>query len=277
MTKLKSSRDSDQKSPDVRDLTLPLNRCNLPAHIIASPNYQTAPIPLKLDGVSPFYSDLFDRLKLEKKAKGRAQCFMDYMAVRFRLPGNDLTPWPEADTIPRPQANYRKLILGWMFDSDSDAGAAWRWWVESRFGLRTLYHKVPICDQDGVTYHQFMQACARGIYNTNDLACQLDLLYSYCQYELKCRHKNKTHLTLFRGENGKPIYPMTDEKLVCLNNLSSFTDQEDEAFRFGSKIFSVQVPLTKIVCFDSLLPGALGGEAEFMVLGGCYANVMRVY
>ena len=44
----------------------------------------------------------------------------------------------------------------------------------------------------------------------------------------------------------------------------------DEAYRFGSRVYGVEVPLSKIVCFDTLLPGSLGGESEFMVLGGLY-------
>ncbi|MBP7548598.1 MAG: hypothetical protein KA754_11675, partial [Corallincola sp.] len=54
------------------------------------------------------------------------------------------------------------------------------------------------------------------------------------------------------------------------NNLSSFTRDADAACRFGSQVLAVAVPLTKIVCFDSLLPGPLDGEGEFMVLGGRY-------
>ena len=58
--------------------------------------------------------------------------------------------------------------------------------------------------------------------------------------------------------------------ILCVNNLSSFTREIDEAYRFGSRVYGVEVPLSKIVCFDTLLPGSLGGESEFMVLGGLY-------
>lgn len=256
---------------NLRTLIIPLNRCSLPGHVIASLAYQRAPIEMELDGILPHFADLFTRLRKYENDKERAECFVNYMAVRFRLPGHDLVPWPEAEPVPRPSANYRRLLLGWLFDSDSDAGAVWRWWVESRFGLRTLYHKEPIHHFDDPAYMRFMQACGRGLYNTNDLETQLDLLYYFCQSELAHRHPNQTHLSLYRGVNGQEtLYRSGDTPVICFNNLSSFTHDLEEAFRFGSKVYSVLVPLNKIVCFDTLLPGSLKGESEYMVLGGLY-------
>lgn len=256
-------------------LTGPCNRCNLPPALIASLDYQRQPIPIELDGVKLHYRDLFLRLDQLTTAQQRASCFADYMAVHFRLPGHELAPWAEAEPVPRPQANYRRLLLGWLFDSDSDAGAAWRLWVESRFGLRTLYHKEPIPTADSGPYFRFMQAGVRATYNTNDLASQLDLLYSYCQYELAQRHPGHSHLSLYRGGHEQADIAADGSLQLQFNNLSSFTQQQDEAYRFGSCIYAVQVPLTKIVCFDALLPTTLGGEREYMVLGGRY-RVERV-
>jgi len=44
------------------ELTLPINRCNVPAPVLASLIFQEHPIQLQLDGVETFYSELFDRL-----------------------------------------------------------------------------------------------------------------------------------------------------------------------------------------------------------------------
>ena len=265
----------NSQSPPFSRICLPINRCNLPAAVLASLTFQRHPVPLELDGIQPHYQDLFEQLSALTDSRSRCQHFADYMAVHFRLPGHPLEPWPEAEPIPRPQANYRRLLLGWLFDSDSDAGAAWRLWVESRFGLCTRYHKEPILDQDAGPYYRFMQACVRATYNTNDLAGQFDLLYSFCQFELRHRYPDTLHLELFRGGDEWPAPGPEGEPVVLYNNLSSFTREVDEAYRFGPRVHAVQVPLSKIICFESLLPGALDGENEFMVLGGYY-RVTRV-
>ena len=56
-----------------------------------------------------------------------------------------------------------------------------------------------------------------------------------------------------------------------MNNLSSFTDDAEVAWEFGSSVWEVRVPLAKIVFFSGLLPRhLLGGEGEYLVLGGDY-------
>ena len=39
------------------ELTLPINRCNVPAPVLASLIFQEHPIQLQLDGVETFYSE----------------------------------------------------------------------------------------------------------------------------------------------------------------------------------------------------------------------------
>jgi len=252
------------------ELTLPINRCNVPAPILASLTFQQHPIQLQLDGVETFYLALFDRLVLCRDARKRVDIFTDYMAVRFRLPEAKLSHRSDADPVPRPKSNYRKLLLGWLFDSDSDAGAAWRQWVESRFGLRTIYHHELITTAESDPYLHYMQACVRATYQTNDLAGQLDLLYSFCQYQLAQQYPESPHLTLYRGSDESPSYHVRQEPVLFLNNLSSCSSDADEAYRFGPRVVELQVPLSKIVCFDTLLPRGLNGEHEYMVLGGIY-------
>lgn len=249
---------------------LPVNRCNLPARIIASLAYQRAPAPLQLDGVVPLYQDLLQRLQQCTTSAQRLACFRNYMAVRFRLPVDDLPPSDLAEPQLRPRAHYGRLIRGWLFDADSREGAVWKGWVESRFGLVTRYHHEPIPGPDSAAHLRFLEERARGIHNTNALEVQLDLLYTFCQQELRQRFGHQTHLTLYRGSRGG-LYADTDGQPVKLfNNLSSFTLDPEEAQRFGHQVMRVEVPLSKIVCFDSLLPGQLQGEQEYMVLGGLY-------
>lgn len=256
--------------PPPESALLPFNRCNLPARVIASLEYQQAPAPLALDGVIPLYQDLLERLQQCDSAAQRLTCFRDYMALRFRLPVDDLPPSELAEPQPRPKAHYGRLIRGWLFDADSREGAVWKGWVESRFGLVTRYHREPIPGPDSDAHLRFLEARARGIHNTNALDTQLDLLYTFCQQELRHRFAGRAHLTLYRGSRGNLFGETPAGPVKLFNNLSSFTLDPEEALRFGHKVMQVEVPLTKIVCFDSLLPGQLQGEQEYMVLGGLY-------
>jgi NAD+--dinitrogen-reductase ADP-D-ribosyltransferase len=51
--------------------------------------------------------------------------------------------------------------------------------------------------------------------------------------------------------------------VVLLNNLNSFTCSRDRACEFGDYILSVEVPLTKVLFYCGLLPGALQGRTSF--------------
>lgn len=253
----------------LQKVSLPLNHCNVPSWLLASTAYQTNPIPLEIDGTHIWYSALFSALDSAEGYKARLECFNNFMSVHFRLGNSEQIACENSDPPPRPKVNYRRLLLGWLFDSDNEQGAAWRSWVESRFGLLTCYHRESLYGPDTSQYLRFRQVCTRATYNTNELYAQLDLLYCFCQYELKSRYTGE-HLTLYRGCSEIPEYVINGNNIKLFNNLSSFTADPESALRFGSKVFSVQVPLTKIACFESLLPHSLQGEQEFMVLGGLY-------
>ncbi len=250
---------------------LPLNHCNLPAQLIASLAYQAHPVALQIDGIDVLYADLIERLDREADAAGRLRCFRDYMTLRFRLPADDLPDSELDEPQLRPRAHYSRLLRGWLFDADSREGAVWKGWVESRFGLLTRFHKEPIPSPDSDAYDRFMAERVRGVHNTNALDIQLDLLYTFCQHELQLRYPGRSHLTLYRGSRGQLFGEQQGQPVKLFNNLSSFTLDPEEALRFGDQVLQTQVPLTKIVCFDSLLPGQLQGEREYMVLGGLYA------
>jgi NAD+--dinitrogen-reductase ADP-D-ribosyltransferase len=107
---------------------------------------------------------------------------------------------------------------------------------------------------------------------------QLDLLYTFCQDELRRRFPNEKWQTLYRGTHDSEEYSVQKENdgkgraaLVQLNNLSSFTSDPEVAWEFGSSAWEVKVPFAKIVFFSGLLPKAcLAGESEHLVLGGYY-------
>ncbi|MGB5445058.1 MAG: NAD(+)--dinitrogen-reductase ADP-D-ribosyltransferase [Psychromonas sp.] len=261
---------SDNEARLLKQISLPLNHCNIPSRLLASLAYQEQPIPLEIDGISALYPNLFRALLKADCPEIRANHFKQFMASRFHLLNGSCRDQKLVDPPPRPKVNYRRLLLGWLFDSDNAQGAAWRSWVESRFGLLTLFHQELLPGPDSLEYLHFRQKCTRAIYNTNELFEQLDLLYSFCQQELRLRYPDTDHLNLYRGCTEPAEYMIGGHSVKLFNNLSSFTSDSESALRFGSKVFVVRIPLCKIACFESLLPRSLEGEQEFMVLGGLY-------
>ena len=147
--------------------------------------------------------------------------------------------------------------------------------VESRFGIPATYHGGRFVI-DPVVRDKCAADRMRGAAQTMGVAMQLDLLFTFCQDELRRRHPDTTHLTLYRGTHDPEEYavregPDSDGTLVRLNNLSSFSSDAEVAWEFGSHVWAVQVPLAKILFFSGLLPRhLLEGEAEYLVLGGDY-------
>ena len=255
---------------------LPLNRFNLPAVILGSLTYQRHPVPLEIDGIRAFHADLFDALASLDGHAERAQRFQDYMTVHFCLEHVDdagLTPGRRGKQ--RANANYLRLARGWSFDSDGREGAVLKGWVESRFGLLARHHRGPLHGRGGDAYLVYLREGCAGLYGTNALEAQLDLLYTYCQYELPLAHTNKTHLCPYRGINRidehEVLARLPDGRyLVLLNNLNSFTLSRERADEFGDYILSMDVPLPKVLFYNKLLPGMLKGEDELVVIGGVY-------
>ncbi|GHT90198.1 N-acyl homoserine lactonase [Betaproteobacteria bacterium] len=257
-----------------RDARLPINRCNLSAEILGSLTYQLHPAPLELDGVATLHRDLFKRLDAIPAAKRRAEIFQDYITVHFRLEHLDEAGL-SGRSHPRANANYARMIRGWNFDSDSREGAVMKGWVESRFGLLPRYHGEALRNPSDTAYRRYMEMRTQGLYGTNALEAQLDLVYAYCQYEFARQQPDVSHLTLYRGINRLGEHerlPDGSDKhpILLLNNLNSFTRNRDRAGEFGDYILTVQAPVPKILFHCQLLPGVLKGEDEFLLIGGVY-------
>lgn len=279
--------DNDRQSPQARprpaadpslpaSARLPLNRCNLPAVILGSLTYQRHPVPLEIDGIRAFHADLFALLGPIPDQRERASRFVDYMTVHFCLEHlEDAGLTPEQRGKKRANANYLRLVRGWSFDSDGREGAVLKAWTETRFGLLARHHRGPLHGRDSEAYQNYVQEGSHGLYGTNALEAQLDLLYTYGQYELALAHPRGTHLRLYRGINRIDEHEVLGRAaggshLVLLNNLSSFTQNRDRADEFGDYILSVEVPLPKVFFYNRLLPGMLKGEDEVVVIGGVY-------
>lgn len=253
-----------------------INRCNIPPAIIGGLTFQRHPASLQLDGVDALHSALFQRLDTIDAAASRAENFMDYMRSGFLLDHLDEAGLdPHGGKSRRGKADYLRILRGWLFDADGIEGAVLKSWVESRFGLLPINHHGPMSDAASDNYRGYLAARARGLYNTNALESQLDLLYSYCQYELRRQYAAETHLRLYRGVNRFDRHevlqqPSGNSYILLLNNISSFTGNRERADEFGDYILEAKIPLVKLVYIPGLLPGALKGEEEYLVIGGVY-------
>nr|WP_242518599.1 NAD(+)--dinitrogen-reductase ADP-D-ribosyltransferase [Thiorhodovibrio winogradskyi] len=255
---------------------LPINRCNLPAVILGGLTYQQHPVALKIDGVRDFHRDLFKILAPLTCQDERAAYFIDYMTVHFCLEDLEeagFTPGPRKKY--RCNANYLRMMRGWSFDSDGREGAVLKHWVETRFGLLARHHGGPLDGRDSDAYHAYLVQGSRGLYATNALEAQLDLLYTYCQCELERAYPGQSHLKLYRGINRIDEHEVLARQdgqryQVLLNNLNSFTSERERADEFGDYILETEVPLAKVFFYNRLLPGMLKGEDEYVVVGGLY-------
>ncbi|MDR3323863.1 MAG: NAD(+)--dinitrogen-reductase ADP-D-ribosyltransferase [Zoogloeaceae bacterium] len=261
---------------------LPINRCNVPAAILGSLAFQENPVPLVLDGVREFHRDLFARLDATPLSSQRSTLFQDYVTVHFRLEHLEEAGLVARDTgghqKQRAKANYIRMIRGWNFDADSREGAVMKAWVESRFGLTPRYHGEPLRDFSAPAYQRYLEMRAQGLYGTNALEAQLDLVYTYCQYEFSRQTPDLRHLTLYRGVNHLAGFerlpennsPSEKRRTLLLNNLNSITGTRERADEFGDAILTFKVPVAKIFFHCRLLSGILQGEDEFLTIGGLY-------
>jgi NAD+--dinitrogen-reductase ADP-D-ribosyltransferase len=215
---------------------------------------------------------LFNKLDETLSAEERGEIFNDYMSVKFQL-----HQWRSQATDKARKSiknSYLRFLRGWMMDSNSVEGAVLKGWVESRIGLLPTFHRARIGSIHSEEYYNFAIDRMKGSERTNAINSQLDILYEYAQYELKKRFPGDRYIKLFRGvfDDGEHELVETTgkrERIVRLNNLSSFTSDEERAWEFGFTVWEVLVPICKIFFFNELLPNSiLKGEGEFMVIGG---------
>ncbi len=252
---------------------LPINRCNLPAVILGSVTFQRHPTDLLLDGVAELHADLFHRLDGIDEPSVRATAFRDYVAVHFCLESLDAAGLTDPSQ-PRANANWLRTLRGWSFDADGREGAVLKGWVESRFGLVPRFHGEPLRDFTGPAYRRYQEMRAAGLYGTNALESQLDLLCAYCQYEFRRTTPTVAAIELYRGINRIGDHELLAgngrRQVVLFNNLTSFTRSRERAGEFGDYILVARVPVAKVFFQCGLLPGVLRGEDETLVIGGAY-------
>jgi len=250
------------------------NHCNLPPWVIASRHFNENPQSLKIQGVRAANRFLFDKLDSIASPEERAAVFNNYMSVKFQL-----HQWQEQGTATARKSlknSYLRFLRGWMMDSNSPEGAVLKGWVESRMGLPPTFHSERIPGIHTEEYLKFAVDRTKGSARTSAINSQLDLLYEYCQYELAKKYPDRDRLTLFRGTFERSEHDVIEkiskrDEIVRLNNLNSFTTDEERAWEFGFIVWEVQVPLSKIFFYSELLPNSiLKGEGECLVIGGEY-------
>lgn len=276
MDDLDTTKNSDAMPPFA---CTSLNRCNLPASILGSHSYQQNPVPLTLDCVLELHTDFFRSIKPIQSTQQRGLLFREYMACAFLLGNSDEAGLDPRNTHKsRHKLDYLRLLRGWMFNSDSIEGAIMKRWVESRFGLFTMSHEGLLGKKNSNVEHNYLNDFTEGLYNSNALESQLDLLYSYCQYELN--EQKQRHYQLYRGVNNMAQHTIlgeakNGEPLLLLNNLNSFSDDYLACESFGDIILDIQIPSSKILYFPQLLSGTLTGENEYLVIGGVYQAQLK--
>ena len=267
-----------QRSPGLLPQTsyLPVNHCNLPASVLGSLSYQRHPVPLHLDGVEPLHAALFESLNTIAEPVSRAENFRAYMRSCFLLDHLDEAGLDTARRSGhRGKADYLRILRGWLFDPDGREAAVLKGWVESRFGLLPRNHRGPVGDNRGDNYRVYLADRAAGLYNSNALESQLDLLFSYCQYEVQRQYPAETHFHLYRGisrlDDHEILHqPDKHRYILMLNNINSFTGNRERADEFGDYILEARAPLAKLLYVPGLLPDTLQGEEEYLVIGGVY-------
>jgi len=250
-----------------------INLCNVPPWVIASSEFNETPRPLELDGVVATNRSFFKKLDETEDPKRRGEIFNEYMSVRFNL-----HEWGDYESAARSSIrnSYLRFLCAWGLDSNSVEGAVLKGWVESRMGIRPTFHKVKLTaihsDEDYIYAHDRMKGSAR----TNAIFSQFDVMYEFCQYELRRRAECGEKIVVYRGTNDADEYQVKEtgpKRSFCvrMNNLCSFTTDREKAWEFGSTVWRTEVPTCKIMFFSGLLPDSiLRGENEFMVIGGDY-------
>ncbi len=246
--------------------------CSHPPWALASSDFQENPQPIHIGRVLQEHRRLFSILDGEESPVRRGEIFHEYASVQFAL-----HQWEEHKNAARSSLrnSYVRYIRGWAVDSNSIEGAVLKGWVHSRLGIAPTFHTGPLTGNQE-NFLRYATDRIRGCARTNAIDTQLDLLFEFCQYELRRRHPGERWLTLYRGTFDGASYQTLDSSdpknpVVRMNNISSFTSDRECAWEFGSTVWQVRVPLTKIFFFNDLLPESiLRGEQEYLVIGGEY-------
>ena len=272
--------DAEQIAANARDRGHSTNLVGVPTGLLASAAYNDYPIPLHIAGAREMYGSLFEMLSQSESPEEASEVFQDYMGLVFGLEVDQREKGAKGDSVKerrRFRSSYMRLLRGWGYDSNSPEGAVLKGWVESRFGLWPTFHKGPIDRVSSPAWVAYIEEKMSSRFHNNSIHTQLDLLYEFCQWSLgRYFSIGHRHVTLYRGVNDFAEHQLVERidkrrVIVRVNNLLSFSNDREVADQFGDYIMEANVPVTKILFFNRLIPQApLKGESEYMVIGGDY-------
>ena len=250
-----------------------LNLIGCPTSYFASQAFNKSPLPVAINGVREMNPELFetmDRFGLDDVPL----LFMEHMRAMFEL-DTDV----EIQKKQQQPISYLRMLRGWFFDSNRPEGAVIKGWAESRFGLRTLYHRKWLRDITDSSYQAYLSEKMHPRFHSNSIYAQFDLLFEYCQYFWNRFGPVSKKVTLYRGinpmERDISILEWSSKKHVTVRNncLNSYSSSKERASEFGDMILEVMIPFQKLFCSPEILPGKLPSyENEYIVLGGDYES-----
>lgn len=252
------------------------NLVGVPTGLLASVAYNDYPVPLHIAGIRETNKGLFqEMLPRAESIDEAAWAFMEWMGTMFGLDPEQMEKANQPKNKKRFRSSYLRLLKGWGYETNTPEGAVMKGWVESRFGLFPTFHKEAVGRVGSPGWVAYTEEKMSSRFHANAIYLQLDLLYEFCQWTLgRFFLGGRKHVTLYRGVNSyeeQVLVERIDKRtiVVRLNNLNSFSSSRDIAGEFGDHILEAQVPATKILFFNALLPTApLKGEHEYMVIGG---------
>ncbi len=265
---------SERAAPEAAPYLFGSNLANVPAWVLTSVGFNDRPSQLRLSGVRERAPGLFRLLQAAEDSAAAGHAFARYMSRVFDPRAGDAT----APTGRRHRASHLELLSGWGMDSNSHAGAVLKGWVESRFGFAPTFHREPLGRFPSPEWARYVEDKGAARYRNNDIDRQLDLLFEYAQWFVaRFGLPGRTFVRLWRGVNGFAEHSLVEGSLrdrhcvLRLNNLVSFSLSRERAEEFGDWILEVDVPTTKLLFFQGLLPGSpLAAEGEALVIGGDY-------
>lgn len=258
------------------------NLVGLATDLLGSVAFNDHPVEIHLSGVREMNKNLFEMLSQSDSPADAGDAFYKYMMAMFGIDPEQMEKEraeaaKDGRAVRRYRSSFLRLLKGWGYDSNSPEGAVLKGWVESRFGLFPTFHKTMLGRIGGPDWAAYVEEKMSSRFHNNSIYTQLDMLYEFSQWAL-ARYwcPDQTHLRLYRGINSfdeHQIIERMDKKNVVMriNNLASFSSDRSVADCFGDTILTAEVPVVKIMFFNTVLPiHPLKGEGEYLVIGGDY-------
>jgi len=175
------------------------NLIGVAAPVLSSTEFNAHPVALRIVGAREAHAGLFALLDTSASPDEASEVFMHYLSLAFGLQP-EVAPSSVSEAR-RWRASYIKLLQSGGVDSNGQAGAVLKGWVESRFGLVPRFHKAPLERFPSPAWVGYLEEKASSRFHNNCIYQQLDLLYEFCQWALKRFQPFGTtrHARLWRG------------------------------------------------------------------------------